>query len=160
MFSPRRILRTLLPNTDQQRGQSLVEFALMLPILLIMLMGTLDVGRMYFAYIAIHNAAGEGALYAAINPKCIHASDGWECADPNNAEYRAMHESPAGTIDWRRITIEVEPADRSGLREGDPIAIIVRYEYDILTPVISPFVEDGKLQLTARAVQDVLDLKD
>ena len=142
-----------------ERGQSLVEFALMLPILLLMLMGTLDLGRLYFAYVAIHNAAGEGALYAAINPQCIHAGDGPACADPNNAEYRAKHESPAGAIDWTRIAIDVEPADRSGLREGDPITIIVRYDYDILTPVISPLAEHGQLKLTASAVQDVLDLQ-
>ncbi|HEY4691660.1 MAG TPA: TadE/TadG family type IV pilus assembly protein [Anaerolineae bacterium] len=142
-----------------ETGQSLVEFALMLPFLLLMLMGTLDVGRLYFAYVAIQNAAGEGALYAAIHPNCIHASDGPDCADPNNAEYRARHESPAGGIDWRRTTVEVEPVDRSGLREGDPITLIVHYDYYILTPVISPLVKDGKLQLTARAVQNVIDLE-
>ena len=143
---------------SDQSGQSLVEFALMMVVLLIMLMGVLDVGRMYFAYIAIQNAAGEGALYAAINPHCVHASDGQNCADPNNAEYRATHESQAGNVDWRRITIDVEPADRSGLHEGDPIAIIVHYQYDILTPFISPLVTNGKLTLTARAVQNVIDL--
>ena len=131
----------------------------MLPVLLIMLMGVLDIGRMYFAFVAIQNAAGEGALYAAINPKCIHATDGPECADPSNAEYRAKHESPSGQIDWTRITINVEPVDRSTLREGDPITIYVRYQYDILTPVIAAIVKDGKLTLTARAVQDVLDLE-
>jgi len=51
-----------------------------LPVLLIMLMGTLDIGRMYFAYIAIQNAAGEGALYAAIHPDCVRASDGPQCS--------------------------------------------------------------------------------
>jgi len=151
--------RSLRKQAPTERGQSLVEFALMLPVLLIMLMGTLDIGRMYFAYIAIQNAAGEGALYAAIHPDCVRASDGPQCADPNNAEFRAIHESPGGAVDWTRVTIEAEPADRSGLREGDPIAIQVRYQYDILTPVISPLVEDGKLGLTARAVQNVIDLE-
>ncbi len=160
MSSLKRLLRFGRLRSDAERGQSLVEFALAMPMLLIMLLGTLDVGRMYFTFIAIQNAAGEGALYAAINPKCIHASDGPECADPNNAEYRAKHESPAGAVDWQRITIEIEPADRSGLREGDPIAIVVRYDYDILTPIVSPLFEDGRLRLTARAVQDVLDLKE
>jgi len=131
----------------------------MMPLLLIMLMGTLDVGRMYFTLVAIQNAAGEGALYAAINPKCIHAADGPDCADPNNATYRAIHESPSGLVNLARITIDVEPADRTYLHEGDPITIITHYEYDILTPVISPFVKDGKLRLTARAVQNVLDLE-
>ena len=144
---------------SHQGGQSLIEFALALPMLLILLLGVLDVGRMYFTFLAIQNAAGEGALYAAINPQCVQISDGPECGDPNNALYRATHESPSGLVDWQRVTISAEPADRTGLREGDPITIILHYEYDILTPLLSPLVPDGKLRLRARAVQNVIDLK-
>ena len=56
-----------------ERGQSLVEMSLMLVILLTILSGVIDLGRGFFSYIAIQNAAGEGALYAAINPRCPHA---------------------------------------------------------------------------------------
>jgi hypothetical protein len=146
-------------SNSPERGQSLLEFAFALPMLLILLLGVLDVGRMYFTFLAIQNAAGEGALYAAINPKCVQTSDGPECGDPNNALYRATHESPEGLVDWQRVTIEAEPADRSGLREGDPITIILHYEYDVLTPLLSPLLPDGKLRLRARAVQNVLDLQ-
>ena len=145
---------------SHEGGQSLVEFAFALPVLLILLLGVLDVGRMYFTFLAIQNAAGEGALYAAINPKCVQISDGPECGDPNNALYRATHESPAGLVDWNRVTIEAEPADRTTLREGDPITIILHYEYDILTPLLSPLLPDGKLRLRARAVQNVIDWKE
>ena len=146
-----------------EAGQSLLEFAFALPVLLILLLGVLDVGRMYFTFLAIQNAAGEGALYAAINPRCVQPSDGPECANPisNNALYRATHESPSGLVDWSRVTrIEPEPADTSGLREGDPIAITLYYEYDILTPLLSPLFPDGKLRLRARAVQNVIDWKE
>ena len=145
---------------SHEGGQSLLEFAIALPVLLILLLGVLDVGRMYFTFLAIQNAAGEGALYAAIKPKCVQASDGPECGDPNNALYRATHESPSGLVNWRRVTIEAEPADRTNLREGDPITIILHYEYDILTPLLSPLVPDGKLRLRARAVQNVIDWKE
>jgi Flp pilus assembly protein TadG len=142
------------------KGQSLVEFAIILPILLLMLLAAFDVGRMYFAFVAMQNAAGEGALYAAINPTCIHASDSADCADPNNAEYRAKQESPAGNVDWQRVTVEVSPADTSALHEGDPITFFIHYEYDILTPLISPMFPDGKLRLTARSVQNILNLEE
>jgi len=155
----KQLIRFARSRLADQRGQSLIEFALMMVVLLIMLMGTLDVGRMYFAYVAIHNAAGEGALYAAINPRCVHAGDGPECADPDNAAYRAAHERSAGGVDWERISVEAAPADRSNLLEGQPITITVRYEYSILTPFISPLVQGGKLMLTAHAVQNVIDLK-
>ena len=132
----------------------------MLPVLLLMLLGAFDIGRMYFAFVAIQNAAGEGALYAAINPTCIHASDGAECADPNNAEYRAKQESPAGNVNWNRVTVEVSPTDTSTLHEGEPITIFIHYEYDILTPLISPLFTDGKLRLTARSVQNIINLEE
>ena len=144
-------------SPSHDAGQSLVEFALALPVLLILLLGVLDFGRLYFTFVAIRNAAGEGALYAAIQPKCIQPSD---CSDPNNALYRATHESPSGLVDWRRVTIEAEPADRSNMREGDPITIIVYYEYDILTPLFSPLFPGGKLRIRAYAVQNVISLKD
>lgn len=150
-------LRSLRHQLPRQDGQSMIEFALLLPVLLTMLLGAFDVGRMYFSLIAIQNAAAEGALYAAIEPNCVDAS---ECADPNNVEFRARSESPHGLIDLDRISIEVLPLDRSNLREGDSITVLVHYDYDILTPLISPLVEDGKLRLTARAVQNIIDLKE
>lgn len=46
------------------RGQSLVELALALPLLLILLLGMVDVGRAYIYTTALTNAAREGAYYA------------------------------------------------------------------------------------------------
>ncbi len=55
------------PNAIQLRGrdhgQSLVELALTLPLLFLILFGTIDLGRAYFAYVTITNAAREGARY-------------------------------------------------------------------------------------------------
>jgi Flp pilus assembly protein TadG len=51
-----------------REGQALVEFALVLPLLLIMLMGLIDVGRIIFTYIALEDAAQEGTIYMAHEP--------------------------------------------------------------------------------------------
>ena len=50
------------------RGQSLVEFALVLPILLFLTLTALDFGRIYLGYINIQNMARIAANYAANNP--------------------------------------------------------------------------------------------
>jgi Flp pilus assembly protein TadG len=50
------------------RGQSLVELALTLPLLILILIGLLDLGRMLIAYVTIQNAAREGAHYGISNP--------------------------------------------------------------------------------------------
>jgi Flp pilus assembly protein TadG len=49
-------------------GVALVEFALVVPILLLLLVGILDTGRAVNAYVTISNASREGARYAALNP--------------------------------------------------------------------------------------------
>ena len=54
-------------------GQSVVEFALILPIFLILIAGAIDLGRLFYAYVAITNASKEGALYGASNPLCDDA---------------------------------------------------------------------------------------
>jgi Flp pilus assembly protein TadG len=48
-------------------GQSLVEFALVFPVLIILLIAIFDFGRLVFAYNAITNAAREGARVGIIN---------------------------------------------------------------------------------------------
>lgn len=52
----------------RERGQSLVELAFAVPLLMLTLLGTLDLGRMYFDYIQLRSAVIDGALYAARNP--------------------------------------------------------------------------------------------
>ena len=45
------------------RGQSLIEMALLLPLLLVLIIGALEFGRLFFTHIVITNAAREGAFY-------------------------------------------------------------------------------------------------
>ncbi len=57
------------PFKDQKsQGQSLVEFALMFPLLLMIIVGVFDIGRAYYAYVTITNAAREGARGGAGDP--------------------------------------------------------------------------------------------
>ena len=49
------------------RGQSLVEFALVLPLFLLLVMAIVDLGLSVFAYNSITNAAREGARLAIVN---------------------------------------------------------------------------------------------
>ena len=67
--SGRRMMTILRPFGRQHRtrGQSLVEFALILPILLILMLGILDFGRAIFAYNSVSNGARSGARVAIVN---------------------------------------------------------------------------------------------
>jgi len=64
----RRGARSETGGSGRERGQSLIELALAVPLLMLILLGTIDLGRMYFDYIQIRSAVIDGALYAARNP--------------------------------------------------------------------------------------------
>lgn len=66
----------------RHRGQALVEFALIVPVLLLILLITIDFSRLIFTYIQINNAAREGAAYAITQPN-----------DFNGIEARALQET-------------------------------------------------------------------
>src|ERR671918_2617172 len=51
------------------RGQTLVEFALIIPLFVLLLFGILDFGRAVLAYNSISNAAREGARTAIVNQR-------------------------------------------------------------------------------------------
>jgi uncharacterized protein (UPF0333 family) len=51
------------------RGQAMAEFALLLPVLLLLALGIFEFGRAYYTYSAIANAARESARYGAVSAK-------------------------------------------------------------------------------------------
>lgn len=53
---------------EREKGQGLVEFAVSLVLLMLILAGMLDLGRMFFQYIAMRDAAQEGAVYGIVYP--------------------------------------------------------------------------------------------
>lgn len=57
-----------LENNHKEGGQSLVEMAIALVILLLLVGGIVDLGRAFFTYMALRDSVQEGALYGSINP--------------------------------------------------------------------------------------------
>jgi hypothetical protein len=51
--------------SKKERAQSMVEFALIFPLLLLITYGIIEMGRMLFIYVALTNAAREGARHGA-----------------------------------------------------------------------------------------------
>ncbi len=66
------------------RAQSMVEFALVLPILLLVLVGLLEFGRLFYAWMVLENSTRFGIRYATAgtyNP--AYCLDDTPCADDN-----------------------------------------------------------------------------
>jgi Flp pilus assembly protein TadG len=61
-------------STNPLKGQALVEVALMLPIMLLLILGAVDFGRLFMTKFILTNAAREGANYLAYYPTEVASS--------------------------------------------------------------------------------------
>jgi hypothetical protein len=142
----------LSPHSRRPRGesgQSLVEFSLMVVALTTLLVGLLDLGRAYFTYLALKDAASEGAYFGSVFPQCASAADD-DCAAPNNIEYRVRNTAPGGgLVNWGTVDIEVEAPDTT---PGQTLTVTVAYEYDIITPFVGAIVGGQSIALGAESV--------
>jgi len=61
-------MRKTTPQTRGENGQSLMELAISLMFIMVLLAGGIDLGRAFFTYSALRDAAQEGAAFASIAP--------------------------------------------------------------------------------------------
>lgn len=127
------------PALKNKKGQTLVETALVLPIIILILMGIIDFGMMFNNYLIVGNASREGARNAAVG-----ATD---------SEIVSVVETVTGTLDVSKITTVISPQE-SLRKKGDEVVVTVKYDYKFLTPVIGVFFS-GKVQLTGTSVMRV-----
>ncbi len=139
-------------GSGRSKGQSLVEFAIMLPVLLLIFGAALDLGRLFYAHVAIENAAKEGALYGANNPGCDGPSD--ECLDPNNVRWHVGTESVGIPVD--DITVTCSSGSASDCEADDFYDVTVTSTFEMLTPILAPFF-GSSIQLTSTAASLVVN---
>lgn len=133
-------------NLRREWGQALPEFALVIPVLILILMGVFDFGRAFYAYSAISNGAREGARYGVINPTSRDA-DGLPPYEPDTIEGRAVAQGFA--LDPNEFDVDV--ATPTGTDQGDPLTVTVRFNFRAATPIIDVIWGGGPLTLRAEA---------
>jgi Flp pilus assembly protein TadG len=116
-----------------ERGQSLVETALVLPILLLILMGIFDFGRAVFAFNAVSNSAREAARLAIVNQNTAGVVD--------EGKHAAIGLDP-DTVD---VTFTVP--DCATVLVGCTAQVTVEHDWTALTPIIGSFI--GPIQLSS-----------
>ncbi len=98
------------------RGQSLVEMALMLPILLILIITAIEVGRLFFTKTVVTNAAREGAYYLSTHPQDYDTSTG---TAPNTVLAAEAEASNSGIPEITVTISEVSVSDDGGEGEDE-----------------------------------------
>ena len=125
----------LIPSIIRnQRGQSLAEFALLLPILLILVLGAIDFGRLYFAYVSVTNASRNAAQYGSFN--VVRANDE-DCSDGNCLRLAAVSDtSDLLNSSDTNPTVSSEPCANGSLdsQGRQCVRITVTYTFEPIVP--------------------------
>jgi len=145
------ITRRLSHRRDgrRTRGQALVEFALVIPIFLLIVVALFDLGRAVFAYNTLTNAAREGARIAIVNqyqPSIV--------ARAKSQTAIVELDDPSVSVTFWQVGANGNP-DKSKPQCNDLVAVgclaVVRFEatYRPITPFISNILFGSGVTFTA-----------
>ncbi len=154
----------------RQQGQSLVELAISLTVLLLLLSGAVTFGMALFSYVAMRDAAQEGALYGSIEP-CVRQPDN-SCLITGpinqNAIVARVRSSSTSPIDFSNTTIIPDsyitvgttgyPCEGNDPTTGVPnaIRVSIQYDYPIFMPFVGAIVGEQTIHLTATVTDTIL----
>jgi TadE-like protein len=121
------------------RGQSLTEFALILPLLILLLMGILDFGRAIFAFNTLSNAAREGARVAIVDQTVTSGVPAGAQEAANQAVGMDLDASDTADVEVTYLLPDLSgPCPDRSL--GCIAQVRVQYEFRAITPVIGNIV--------------------
>ena len=106
-------------------GAAAVEFALVLPILLLLIFGIVDFGRLYFTQITLTDAAREGARVLALEGASGSGYTATQAATDATTRVQDAANSVGGTVTVTTGTCTV----------GDPVTVTASTDFSFLTPL-------------------------
>ncbi len=159
-----------LNSHKKERGQSLVEMALVFTIVLFMLSILVDVGRAFFSLIALSDAAQEGAIYASMNPtynetdlpttwpetidRIVQSSSApidFQ-AEKDNGNFRVAHPAINGCTHHDAGCPTTNDCAGFDINENaNTMNVIVNYDFEFIMPLMDTIIPGGVLTLTAQA---------
>ena len=108
-----------------KRGQALVELALVVPVLLTLVLGIVEFGRVFSVYMTIQHAAREGVRLGILG-----ATD---------AEIIGRVQANSATLDLGKMSVNVSPG--ASLRTpGTIMTVSVAYNFAVVVPIINTLV--------------------
>jgi Flp pilus assembly protein TadG len=129
---------TRLSRLRGERGQSLVEMALVAPIFFLLLMGIIDLGHAFHDYVVLENAAREGARYGS--------RFAWDDGEIQNI---VRTEADANGLDVAAIVVAFSyPAGKTA---GQPIRVTTEYA---MNTIMGSLV--GRPTITIRTVTEMV----
>ncbi len=132
----KRVTHSTRRSAGRRRGQSLVEFALMLPFLMLLLVGGLDFGRVFLGWVELNNAVRVAANFAAENPTA------WGTPGDASAvtEYQREITADASAIDCALPSPLPSPSFPGGTGVGSPAQVNLSCGFRLITPLMGNLV--------------------
>lgn len=116
-------------------GQALVEFALVLPVLLVVAFAMVQLADLGVARLALVHAAAEGARIGALT---------------NDDELiRDSVAAASGPLDRRQLRVEIVPTQNEVPRTGDPRGSLIRVRLRYALPLAVPALPALVIETTA-----------
>ncbi|MHB1119194.1 MAG: TadE/TadG family type IV pilus assembly protein [Bellilinea sp.] len=144
-----------------EKGQSMVELALVLSLVLILLAGVVDLGRMMFEYLSMRDAAQEGGVYGATHPNY--------CAETSLRVWDNLPTSfSTGNGDAVNITVDGEPCvtawniDKNQPTpvhgcNGKELVVILDHNFEMGMPFFAGTIVPMHVEIKDRIVRPACD---
>jgi Flp pilus assembly protein TadG len=126
----------------KSRGQSLVEFALVFPLFVLLLSAMVDFGMGLFTYMSVNNAVRDAGRFAATNCTTITCTDAVRAravaasgnAIRSNEVTVACTKAAGGSVACTKNT-SVPPTAQNGAKTGDTVTVTARFTYRMIWPL-------------------------
>jgi Flp pilus assembly protein TadG len=145
-------------SRTRARGQAVVEFALIIPVFMLLLLAAVDFGRLFFTYIQLNNTAREGAAYAALNPTTDNATLTTAALLESNVQAQSGEgalTATASCVDSSGTALVCSSA-LGGTGAGNRVTVNVGETFQFFTPLIGNFWPGG-LHVGTSATAAVVD---
>lgn len=132
----------------RDRGSSIVELALIAPVMVLLVFGVLDLARGYKMQIRLENAAREGAAFAQVQPNRVDGcANGQDIVSRVHAEDEGLALMPIDVVVLTEDSLgaAVEPVSGCTGTHGLPgkrQRVEVSAAFDVLTPIVERVVGD------------------
>jgi len=123
---------------SRPHGQSLAEFALVLPVMLLIVLFAIDAGRLFLGWVEINNAVRIAANYASLHPTANWA----DSSDPDRVRFNQLIQQEANVLNCVVESPIPPPTYPSGTDLGDLAQAGFSCSFDVLTPIIGGVIGD------------------
>ena len=144
------------PKRKSERGQSLTEFALILIFLLTLLSGVVDLGRAFFAYIIIRDAAQEGAVFGSIAPKEDINSFKIAVEDRVNAAYVDPSNPSELPLDIDILNVQTDIVGSACAAPGNGVRVTIEYSLPVSMPFLGAVIGSQNIHLSTSVEDSIL----